>query len=382
MQTNKNIKSMTKMSHEDKIQFIKRHFKFECLLAYDNKSTEFKLYKGIFITQIKNLVPDTLYKYRECNDNNFNALANKEAYFSYPSEWEDELDVTVQFNSDKDRNNLNNYIDEIIKNCCNSILEPYKKKTCNENMLEINNELLLVLSSIKEQKSKPNYDKLNLLIMKKFNENEAKNLLEKIEKVYNHLSKFYPYEHFKKFYDLNKDKDKYKMFSVSETYDSPKMWETAADKGKGFCIEYVTNKIFMTDSENEHIFGLFPIIYADKDDILISDYLRRYSLYINNKNLAEKEANELEEKIFLSLFTKDNSYSMEKEWRYCILSNKMENEKKRTIDFDFASAIYLGQNISKENELRLIEIAKQQNLLIYKRKLDDTSSKWIYEEIK
>ena len=49
-------------------------------------------------------IPKKLYKYRECNEQNIDALKKKQIWFSSPNYWNDKADVTVAFDLIKDKN--------------------------------------------------------------------------------------------------------------------------------------------------------------------------------------------------------------------------------------------------------------------------------------
>lgn len=68
----------------------------------------------------------------------------------------------------------------------------------------------------------------------------------------------------------------------------------------------------------------------------------------------------------------------EQEWRFSI---PLINTDSNLIDFNFAKSIYLGENIEESWKQQLIEIAKEQNLKVFQRKLNKTQSNWDHEEI-
>ena len=51
------------------------------------------------------------------------------------------------------------------------------------------------------------------------------------------------------------------------------------------------------------------------------------------------------------------------------------------INFDYVDSLYLGENIDDCWKIKLIEVAKEQRLKIYQRKLDKMKSNWLYEMI-
>ena len=81
--------------------------------------------------------------------------------------------------------------------------------------------------------------------------------------------------------------------------------------------------------------------------------------------------------LYISLNTKTLQWIGEEEWRFGIPKIQAESN---VVPFDFAESLYLGENIEEEWKEKLLEIAKEQGLLVYQRKLDSTKSKWIYEK--
>lgn len=85
----------------------------------------------------------------------------------------------------------------------------------------------------------------------------------------------------------------------------------------------------------------------------------------------------LKDSAYISLNTKTLQWIGEEEWRFGIPKIQAESN---VVPFDFAESLYLGENIEEEWKEKLLEIAKEQGLLVYQRKLDSTKSKWIYEK--
>ena len=100
--------------------------------------------------------------------------------------------------------------------------------------------------------------------------------------------------------------------------------------------------------------------------------------YIRHENLFDL-LNQETENLFVSLYTKDPEWIGEQEWRFALMKSQL---KSNLLDFDYADSIFLGENISDDWKMKLIKIAKEQNLNVYQRKLDRMKSKWIYEPLK
>lgn len=77
--------------------------------------------------------------------------------------------------------------------------------------------------------------------------------------------------------------------------------------------------------------------------------------------------------LYKQLFVKHTDYKIEEEWR--IISNK------NRIEFPIISAVYMGYNIKKYNEQRLINICKRKNIPIYKQQRNPITHKIETKEI-
>ena len=76
----------------------------------------------------------------------------------------------------------------------------------------------------------------------------------------------------------------------------------------------------------------------------------------------------------ISLNTKTLQWIGEEEWRFGIPKIQAESN---VVPFDFDESLYLGENIEEEWKEKLLEIAKEQGLLVCQRKLD---SKFVYKK--
>lgn len=167
------------------------------------------------------------------------------------------------------------------------------------------------------------------------------------------------------------------MYSVSETYTNNHQWAIYAADGTGFCIGY--NIKPKNDRERSLIPNLLPIYYGEKTEMRLTRMLDETLEYVVRPEMLNDLVNQESEHLYVSLHTKDHEWNGEQEWRFCIPSFQSNTN---LIDFDFVESIYLGESISDEWKDKLIEIAKEQKLKVYQRKLDGTKSKWLYEEIK
>ena len=132
-----------------------------------------------------------------------------------------------------------------------------------------------------------------------------------------------------------------------------------------------------TEREWSLIPNLLPIYYGDKRPLMITRMLDEALEYVVRPETLQDLINQEAESLYISLNTKTLQWIGEEEWRFGIPKNQAESN---VVPFDFAESLYLGENIEEEWKEKLLEIAKEQGLLAYQRKLDSTKSKWIYEK--
>lgn len=181
---------------------------------------------------------------------------------------------------------------------------------------------------------------------------------------------------FRQFFSFNDIRNKCIIYSLSKTYSNNHQWSIYADNGKGFCIGY---EILPKNKKEASLLPeLLSIYYGKRKELSISRMLNESLVYSIKLETLNDLINEESELLFVSLHTKTLEWIGEQEWRFNI---PLESGKSNLIDFDFATSIYLGENINDYWKNQLIDIAREQHLKVYQRKLNKTKSNWIYDEI-
>lgn len=136
----------------------------------------------------------------------------------------------------------------------------------------------------------------------------------------------------------------------SERPDNILMWSYYADKHSGFCVEYDFTKIKQLDA----LMMLFPVIYSEKRPSIpmtmfeIKD-LHSISISSNVEGIAD---------LICALLTKSKYWENEEEWRIIYFLNNLDNQ---CLTADIISKIYLGTNMSEENEKIIRNIVNKKN---------------------
>ncbi|ENH6782026.1 DUF2971 domain-containing protein [Vibrio parahaemolyticus] len=150
-------------------------------------------------------------------------------------------------------------------------------------------------------------------------------------------------------YNYNKTaKQKYLICSLSEVNDSILMWSHYADNHAGFVMEYdFTEAIDIKEK-------LHKVIY-DNNIYQATDLLESYLVF----GISKPE-------LFLPpALYKSKAWEYEKEWRIVEISNG-DNTSPYNKKVPKVKSIYLGVNVSPENEERIMQIASYKQIPVYK----------------
>ena len=144
----------------------------------------------------------------------------------------------------------------------------------------------------------------------------------------------------------------YLVGCLSSDFKNRLMWSHYADCHKGFCIEYdfsVLEKI-----QNDQY--LLPVLYDNKRPLF------PWNIAFDQSESSMKDA---QKKILLSLLTKDNVWSYEKEWRIFI-----RKQRSSELIMPPITCIYSGARIDNESKNSIINIANKHNIPVKQMQLD------------
>lgn len=368
------------MENEKRKEFIEDYFKFLKSINHLSKDIQKNLTKDYIIKHDQD-IPKKLYKYRECNEQNLNSLRNKKAWFSNPITWNDKIDVTILFELKDDLNDLIKSKDKLIVKYTKMLIDKVNSEICDNTLFLKEINLEEIYNEMFEESGDFNNEKAYKYFLLKFGEEPTKCVIDNIKKAINILNK----ENFdvkleqqiSKIFSINKIKESFLMYSLSESYTNSKQWADYANEGTGFCICYEIKDIIK--QKNFTIDSLLPIYYGEKNFFSITNFLDDAIYCFFNGGNDNELAMEIITPLMLSLYTKDFQWIGEEEWRITV--NNIEKLKGKNISFNYVVSIYLGENIKEYWKKRLINIAREQRLKVYQRELDYTGSKWIYKEV-
>ena len=317
--------------------------------------------------------PKSLFKYRKINENNLKVLENKEAWFSIASEFGDMSDLTLNTDIEKElediETNKEEHLIKLSSAFVNLMLKQYGKQVkagdvenvmhlfSSDGAIKVDETYEFLKSNMPEYAAFGNVNKL----IKATDESNQKALLESVKGFLN------------LYLDINKrNRNELYVYSLAEEPDNLAMWETYADNATGFCLEFMFEQNSFVGQRM--LLNLLPIIYGEKEPIKFFDVLIRS---ITANKTREGIAVEDYEKWFLESYTKDPSYSFQKEWRIVFTKTMGGNLQS----FPFVKSIILGEKISDANKEKLIAIAKKIGADVYERHPNKTHSRIITSKI-
>ncbi len=368
------------MTNEEKKQFIidahklyMKHRPYDVVTSIDEMKKNEDEFWSIYYELFHNKLPKSLYKYRKVNANSLKCLENDEVWFSYPKDFDDTVDSTLNNDIEEELDDFEKNPQKITKELSKTFISAYASmygKSVNTSMIDelfplFNEDGTINEVDIKKYLSEkiPEYATDDCIKRLKINSSGLFN--EEIQKSVKEFLNMYLEMN-------NRIRNESLAFSLAEKSDIQAMWSSYADESKGFCIEY-------SFSPNDFLgqrmlLNLFPIYYGDRPHIKFFDVLIRGIYSTNNINGISYEDYE---EWFLSTYTKDKSYEFQKEWRITFDKTMGENLQK----VPFIKSIILGEKMAEDNAKKLIDIAKKKNILIYQRKINKSGSKITIEKI-
>lgn len=340
-----------------------------------------------------NSIPNNmLYRYRSCNENEFRVLERNSIYLSKASHFKDKLDSAIFYDFDNLSSKQKHHLVKAytIANYCNAYVE-FKDSFNKREMPHPT-----VVKNFVEKC----YDKNFNLIQSKFdkfviknhggNEDEFRKKLLELDGIFakegrgEQLEKWLIEKEKRAAISATKEnQDETFACSFTELPDNLSMWENYANNYSGFCVGYKFEGVYMHHMANSMLracmMQLLPMIYTDNNNVHSGyAFAMEQNEMMYNRAIGKKERFDSfwYYYMMLSMLNKNKSYDWEKEWRIVLF-----NLKSNIIYFPFATRIYLGKDINKENKEKLIKIARKKNLAVYQQRLDEAKGKYSYDFI-
>ncbi|MPM77828.1 hypothetical protein SDC9_124836 [bioreactor metagenome] len=305
--------------------------------------------------------PQNLFRYRTCSDYHIKAFDNCEVWLTKPTMFNDPHDSYLYINKNEIldffvngmsksksfthiQNLLNNveYKEEMIEKCGAEFVEQIiRNATINGKPIE--------LTDYEIEFQKKFYSRRIDLITKLCKESIKESAL---------------------------------VGCFSESVESTLMWSHYADNHKGFALNYNFQELYSVDIGKENIKGslfinqkLFPVIYS-KNRYDATKYLEFHFMMDMYRLRGITFNDPFYDKLFYYkwLLFKSLDWSYEREWRIIkLMDNNIEHKKPdyACIPSISPKEIYLGAEISKENQVKLTSIARKKGIRIFKMEIAD-----------
>ena len=319
------------MTNEDKIAYLNQ-------IIYSKFGID---YKG----------PKLLYKYRPFDKYTFDMFENDYIFLCSAEKEDDETEcvTTVDFDiiADLETNNLKN-------ECVNQIIDMIKPYSSEENYEIVKNMILAITRKDGTVPANLMLD-LSLELQEMYHEYKEiitslvnwivsiPEILDKPE-ISNQLKPL-----FMTAYNARKETG---ICSLAESNDIDYMWKNYAADSTGYCVEYDL-------SDYELAKNVLPVIYQDERETniiiqLVGSFIGQIITGFSNGQIQADASH------FIRLFlTKYKKWEYQKEWRF--IGKPYDKPKAPKI-----KTIYLGKNVSAENEQQINNYAALNNIAVIK----------------
>lgn len=367
---------MSRMTIQKKREFLLELYKIGDIIKIDEHIT-----KEVLQAHLKYLPNKKLYKFRACNERNFQMLRENSIWMSSAAEFNDPFDNTININLKKNSGEIKRWLYEKYPDIIFKLLQQYYEsrgvswsytqqdihdymKTCLEDddvvIEEVDKKFIIahtdpenVDAVLKECKLLSDQSEMNQII-----DCCVQILIDLLNELRSSI------------------RNTTLVYCMTEQYDNQTLWENYADKYRGFCVEY-SFKNFDKQSFDDYknLIYMFPVTYQSR--IPIFDIVPLVDQALNScieEDEKKSDVSELYADLNLQLFYKKKEYEYEHEWRFSI--KDMDNNKQR---FPFVNAIYAGKDIEVNDLDELKCIADSLSVPIYRQTINKSCNEFDYQ---
>ena len=154
------------------------------------------------------------------------------------------------------------------------------------------------------------------------------------------------------------------VYCMTERYDNHTLWENYAKNYTGFCIEYSFHDFAKVPFDYyKNLVYMMPMTYRKKKPYFnIVPFIDGVCQQFIYKDESWQSNPELDADLNMQLYFKHSDYEYEHEWRFSI-KNAGNNEQY----FPFVNALYAGKDISDNDLSRLLQVAVQLKIPVYRQ---------------
>ncbi|SEO73295.1 DUF2971 domain-containing protein [Aquisalimonas asiatica] len=319
---------------EDWVQDLRRYF-----FSYRQKDLNVEA----AIQLKKQHIPKSLYKYRSVNEYALSNLKEDSAWCTHAANFNDPYDSSLCFDFSSD------YMDSLL-------LQSIENQTSGEGDNFFTEDNMNILST--------SDDPLKAMIELAANHKGSSVTPDMVDKLYEVCKGFTD----NNIIEMNRRfnaaiKQGYKICSFSQRMDSMLMWSHYSANHTGFAIEYDFSELPVTDIRSR---CLWPVLY---DDELFdaSDFFMEQSRAGSFNNLFG----------IISAIHKAKDWSYEHEWRLILPMSPSDPPMNYSVPVP--KGVYLGSKISKEDEEKIVDIARTKGIDVHRMRLSHNRFQMIPE---
>ena len=289
--------------------------------------------------------PKYLYKYRPFDDYAFDMLENEYVWLSKASSLDDPTECKVTINEENYFDLVNDTIRREVVDQLLEFLYPYSSKETNEICKQLIYQCMTPDFRIRN----------NFLLDSSFELKELApgvpdeiifNLVNWMASILRMIDEPGIKAQFKTLLLAGLEaREKMGICSLADSPSNEELWKNYAKDNTGYCVEYE-----MEDYEYNNF--LFPVDYVEERQTnlvvqLVKSFIGQMITALSNNQLQADKSS------YLRLFTTKNIiWDYQKEWRLLGDANtKLKAPKIKTI--------YLGKNVSKENEEKINKLSQE-----------------------
>ncbi len=314
-----------------------------------------------------------LYRYRRCEEREFNILEDDSIWMSAPETFSDVFDSTILM---KHLDSLENILPifamiELVHQGLVDTAEPGEKTPDQKTLLRAYLEALEKYKDVDVHKKcirwmgEELYEKYSYELSQKFNKMDFTAHAKSLK---NPLQKF------------SRGSQEAAAASFTTKFDNRNMWENYAANYTGFCVEYSFKKLVkqFTARDAWNILHFLPVQYSKirpsfSYEDLIWDWAHRG---IDRDWELISDIDGFLQEYYKSMLYKSYDYRAEEEWRLILPRSNVGK-----YEFPYASSILLGKDVSQNYQKRLIEIAAKLEIPVYKQTYNKNTYTFDYLEL-
>lgn len=319
------------------------------------------------VEKLKEFAPKTLFKFRKFDRFTFDMIDNNYVFLANAKNLDDPFDCLTTIDAENifDRNNYK-LTGEMLDFVIDTLSRPFVfEKTLSKE--EIGNFIYPCIRDGWIDEDKLMLQCISYADITEHQKNYLSSVFSGYSSLLNDLSNnSYFTETVKEFVYA---KENAKVCSFATQRDNKVMWSLYANAYKGYCVEY---EIPTTDEEVMGI--LLPVIYKRKKNFNVIRAIAQFVLEIAIRNTTSAYMHTNLACLTELLCSKDVDWEYQDEWRLLSLNSNRFNKLK-------IKAIYLGFDVTKRNELRIIKRAKKLNFKVYKMNPPSGSNELTYRSI-